>query len=309
MTEPIRGPQPPDDDADRADAGHADDDADHADAGHADAGHADADGADLNTSSADPAGAHADRGERRASYPAAPDDLDGYRTSTMRVLGRFRLLLGLLVAVAMLIPAGGWVLDRIATRAATDDVLEALGDDVDLAASFRLVRSVDCLGRATSGSAFALEVAGETVLVTNRHVVDEARSSVVQPLDAGSGAQVTGVRLARSADVAVLEVADEALPPPLRAGPEARIGQPVISVGFPGARPTFREGRVDRVEAARLVLGLEVAGGASGSPVLDQDGRVVGQVFARTSDGRGLATPIGLLQAAIAEAAPATPCR
>ena len=243
------------------------------------------------------------------SYPAPPEDLEGYRTGTMRVVGPFRLLLGLLVAMAMLIPAGGWILDRLANRAATEDVLESLGDDVDLAASFRLVRSVDCLGRATSGSAFALEIAGETVLVTNRHVVDEARSSVVQPLDAGSGVQVTGVRLASSADVAVLEVADEMLPPPLRSGPEAAVGQPVISVGFPGARPTFREGRVDRIEPTRLILGLEVAGGASGSPVLDQDGRVVGQVYARTSDGRGLATPIGLLEAAIAEAVPATPCR
>lgn len=242
------------------------------------------------------------------SYPAAPEDLEGYRTGTMRVVAPLRLLLGVVIAVAMLIPAGGWVLDRVATRAATDDVLEALGEDVDLAASFRLVRSVDCLGRATSGSAFALEVAGETVLVTNRHVVDQARSSVVQPLDAGSGTQVTGVRLSRSADVAVLEVDDGALPPPLRSGPEASTGQPVISVGFPGARPTFREGRVDRVEPTRLVLGLEVAGGASGSPVLDQDGRVVGQVYARTSDGRGLATPIGLLEMAIADAAPATPC-
>ncbi|MFU8840643.1 MAG: S1 family peptidase [Nitriliruptoraceae bacterium] len=242
------------------------------------------------------------------AYPAPPDDLEGYRTTTMRVLGRFRLVLGLVVAGAMLVPAGGWVLDRLAVRAASEAVLEALGDDADLAASFRLVRSVDCLGRATSGSAFALETGGATVLVTNRHVVDQARTTLVQPLDAGSGAPVTGVRLATIADVAVLEVDAEALPPPLRGGPSASVGQPVITVGFPGARPTLREGRVDRVEATRLVLGLEVAGGASGSPVLDEDGRVVGQVYARTTEGRGLATPIELLQAAIAEAAPVAPC-
>jgi S1-C subfamily serine protease len=243
------------------------------------------------------------------AYPVLSDDLEGYRTATMRVIGRLRLVLGLVVALAMLVPAGGWVIDRLAVRAASEAVLEALGDDADLAASFRLVRSVDCLGRATSGSAFALETGGTTVLVTNRHVVDQARTTVLQPLDAGSGVPVTGVRLATIADVAVLEVDAEALPPPLRAGPPVAIGQPVITVGFPGTRPTLREGRVDRVEATRLVLGLEVAGGASGSPVLDEDGQVVGQVYARTTDGRGLATPIELLQAAITEAAPATPCR
>lgn len=245
---------------------------------------------------------------RALTYPVPSDDLAGYRTATMRILGRFRLALGLIIAAAMLVPAGGWVLDRLALRAAGDAVLEALGEDADLAASLRLVRSVDCVGRATSGSAFALETAGGTVLVTNRHVVDQARSTVVQPLDASSGETVTGVLLSSIADVAVLEVADGALPPPLEVGPAGTVGQEVISVGFPGTRPTFREGRIDRVEPTRIVLGLEVAGGASGSPVLDQDGAVVGQVFARTSDGRGLATPIELVEAAIAEAAPATPC-
>jgi hypothetical protein len=274
---------------------------------------ADAAGDDVRPSSepvpsgaADPGG---DPDGASVAYPVPGDDLHGYRTTTMRVVARLRLALGLLVAAAMLIPAGGWVVDRIAIRAAGDAVLEALGDDADLAASFRLVRSVDCVGRATSGSAFALEVAGRPVLVTNRHVVEEARSTVVQPLDAGSSTQVTGVRLATIADVAVLEIADDDLPPPLRSGPAATVGQAVISVGFPGARPTFREGRVDRVETARLVLGLEVAGGASGSPVLDEDGHVVGQVYARTSDGRGLATPVALLEVAITEATPATPCQ
>jgi S1-C subfamily serine protease len=242
------------------------------------------------------------------SYPVPADDLDGYRTAMMRLVGRFRLVLGIVVAVAMLVPAGGWVVDRLAVRAAGEAVLEALGDDADLASSLRLVRSVDCLGRATSGSAFALETATGTVLVTNRHVVDQARSTVLQPLDAGSGVPVTGVRLASIADVAVLEVAADATPPPLRAGSSAELGQAVITVGFPGALPTLREGRVDRVEPSRLVLGLEVAGGASGSPVLDEAGRVVGQIYARTTDGRGLATPLELLQAAIVEAAPATPC-
>jgi S1-C subfamily serine protease len=209
-----------------------------------------------------------------------------------RVFGRLRIVLGILVALAMLLPAGGWVLDRLAVRSAGGDVQEALGDDAGITDSLLLVRSVDCAGRSRSGSAFSLDLDGVGVVITNRHVVDAARSTVVQPLDAGPGMQVREVLLSAAADVAVLVLDDEAVPPTLPTGPTASLGQPILTVGFPGARPALREGRVDRVEPARLLLALEVGAGASGSPVLDDEGRVVGQVFARTQDGRGVATPI-----------------
>ncbi len=225
-----------------------------------------------------------------------------------RVFGRLRLVLGVLVVLAMLIPAGGWVLDRLAVRAAGGAVQEALGEDADITDSLLLVRSVDCAGRSRSGSAFSLDLDGVSAVITNRHVVDAARSTVVQPLDAGPGTQVREVLLSATADVAVLVLDDEAVPPTLPTGPDATLGQPILTVGFPGARPALREGRVDRVEPGRLLLALEVGGGASGSPVLDDQGRVVGQVFARTQDGRGVATPIAEVVVAVEEATPATPC-
>lgn len=225
-----------------------------------------------------------------------------------RVFGRLRLVVGILVALAMLIPAGGWVLDRLAVRSAGGAVQEALGDAAVITDSLLLVRSVDCSGRSRSGSAFSLELDGVSTVITNRHVVDAARSTIVQPLDAGPGEQVREVRLSESADVAVLVLDAEAVPPPLPSGPAARLGQPILTVGFPGARPTLRQGRVDRVEPGRLLLALEVGAGASGSPVLDEDGRVVGQVFARTRDGRGVATPLAGVVAAIGDATPAPAC-
>lgn len=242
------------------------------------------------------------------SAPEDPDDLAGFQTTMSRVFGRLRYVLGTLVVLAMLIPAGGWVLDRLAVRSAGDDVQDALGDDAAITDSLLLVRSVDCAGRSRSGSAFSLDLDGVNTVVTNRHVVDAARSTVVQPLDAGPGTQVREVLLSESADVAVLVVDDEDVPPTLSRGPTASLGQPILTVGFPGARPALREGRVDRVEPGRLLLALEVGAGASGSPVLDEEGRVVGQVFARTQDGRGVATPIAVVAAAVGDATSAPGC-
>src|SRR6056297_2728047 len=240
--------------------------------------------------------------------PEDPDDLAGFQTTMPRVFGRLRPVLGILVALAMLIPAGGWALDRLAVRTAGGAVQEALGEDAVITDSLLLVRSVDCLGRSSSGSAFSLDLDGSSVVVTNRHVVDAARSTVVQPLEAGPGTQVREVLLSATADVAVLVLDDETAPPALPTGPAASLGQPILTVGFPGAMPTLREGRVDRVEPGRLLLALEIGAGASGSPVLDQQGRVIGQVFARTQDGRGVATPITDVVAAVEAATPATPC-
>ena len=225
-----------------------------------------------------------------------------------RVFGRLRLALGLLVTLAMLIPAGGWMLDRLIFSSAGDAVEEALGDEAAIADSLLLVRSVDCLGRSRTGSAFTVEIDGVATVLTNRHVVEGARSTVVQPLDSAQGVQVTAVYVARSADVAVLEVDGAAVPPALPPGSPAELGQSVRTVGFPGSRPAFRQGRIDRVEPDRLLLALEVGAGASGSPVLDDDGAVVGQVYARTSDGRGVATPWQRVVDAVRDAEPAPRC-
>ncbi len=240
--------------------------------------------------------------DQPAPGPYDPDDLDGFQTTMARVFGRIRVALGVLVALAMLVPAGGWVLDRLAVLSAGGAVEEALGDDAAITESLLLVRSVDCAGRSRSGSAFSLELDGTPTVVTNRHVVESARSTVVQPLDAGPGVQVRTVLLAETADVAVLVLDEDAVPPALVVGPSATLGQSIVTVGFPGARPALREGRVDRVEPDRLLLALEVGAGASGSPVLDVERRVVGQVFARTADQRGVATPVGLVRSVVADA-------
>ncbi len=256
----------------------------------------------------DPAGPGGDGPDGAVHDHREDDDLDGFQTTLSRVFGRVRLGLGVVVVLAMLIPAGGWALDRLAFTAAGDEVEAALGDEAAITSSLLLVRSVDCIGRSRTGSAFTVDVDGQAMVLTNRHVVENARSTVVQPLEGTQGIQVTSVLESDTADVAVLQVEADATPPTLPRGPEARLGQSIRTVGFPGARPAFRQGRIDRVEEARLLLALEVGAGASGSPVLDDDGAVIGQVYARTPEGRGIATPWNRVVEAARTAEPAPGC-
>ncbi len=235
-----------------------------------------------------------------------PDSLEGLETSMSRFLGRGRWIVALVLAIALVFPVGGWLLDELAFRGSGDAVEAELGDAAFLADAVLLVRSVDCGGLVSTGSAFALEIDGEVVLVTNRHVVDGARTIGVRPLDGGPSVRVASHRLSDLADVAVLELDDAAqMPEPLPSGAEADIGDEVRIIGFPGGRAATTTGPVAMARADRMVLDLQVDGGASGSPVLDGEGSVVGQVFARTSEGTGVATPLPRLLEAATQAGPA----
>jgi len=234
-----------------------------------------------------------------------PDSLDGVETPMSRFLGRGRWVVALVLAIALVFPVGGWLLDEVAFRGSGDAVEAELGDAAFLADAVLLVRSIDCGGLVSTGSVFAVEMDGEAVLVTNRHVVDGARTIGVRPLDGGPSVRVASHRLSDLADVAVLELDDPAqVPEPLPSGSAADIGDEVRIIGFPGGRPATTTGPVAVARADRMVLDLEVDAGASGSPVLDGDGNVVGQVFARTSDGSGVATPLPRLLEAAAQVGP-----
>ncbi len=60
-----------------------------------------------------------------------------------------------------------------------------------------------------------------------------------------------------------------------------------------------------------LVTDAPVEPGSSGSAALDPAGRVVGVVYAKTSDGRSLLVPLSTLRQVLGDAAaftPVTPC-
>lgn len=237
------------------------------------------------------------------------DDLEGMQTPLQRLVSRSKGWVAALLVVALVVPLGSYAIDEFAFGTAGDAVEEQLGVDADLADALLLVHSSDCLGRSSTGSAFAVQLDGQPVVVTNRHVVEDASSTVVRPLDGGAALQVVGHRVSDAADVAVLDLADDAeVARVLVTGQRAAPGDDVRVIGFPAGRPAISTGPVASADSGRLLLDLRVDPGASGSPVLDEDGRVVGQVHARTSEGRGVATPVAALLAAAAGARDAEPC-
>lgn len=237
------------------------------------------------------------------------DDLDGFETSMSRFSRRIRKWLVVVVALSLVVPLGGWLIDELAFRRSGADVAEELGEDARLADAVMLVRSIGCDGRVSTGSGFLTELDGVAVVVTNRHVVEGARTVGLRPLEGGASTTATGYRTAVNADVAVLELdamPEEGLALPL--GPSPGEGQDVRVVGFPAARPYTTAGTVIRDDGGQLLLELPVAPGVSGSPVVDGDGAVVGQVFARTDDGDGVATSGDALRTAVRTAERVEPC-
>jgi S1-C subfamily serine protease len=242
------------------------------------------------------------------------DDLEGLQTPMGRLLAWSKRWLALLVAAALLLPTGAWLLDELQFRrsgAAVVETLEGALRGEAIADTILLVRTTGCTPTTSgSGSAFVADVGSGPVIVTNRHVVDDARQVGVRNLDGTSTLQVARILVSDVADVAVLEVTDPAaLPPALRLAPgDPTLGQEVRLIGFPAARPFTTDGTVVEAAASRLLLELEVVPGASGSPVVDADGLVVGQVYAVTRDGLGVATPASVLRNAIDGAQPIAPC-
>jgi S1-C subfamily serine protease len=235
--------------------------------------------------------------------PSDHDDLEAAARARRRGLRWLALVLAVLLAV----PFSGWLVDELGFRSAGWDVAGEV--DQALVDSVLLVRAGRCDGSVVTGTAFVLAVDDGPVVVTNRHVVEQVRTAGVRPLTGGTPETVTGVRLAADADVAVLEVAaPERLPTALLPGSAADVGAELRLVGFPAARAFTTTGTVEAVDPDVLRVELATDPGASGSPLVTEDGRVAGQIFARSAGGQGLATPIARLLAAVEAATPAPAC-
>lgn len=194
--------------------------------------------------------------------------------------------IALLLAVFLVVPAGAWLVDSIAFNRQGARVADAVPE---LAEAVALVTRLGCDGTSGTGSGFAIEYDGEPALVTNRHVVLGAAQVGLRELDGGPGPDVTEVLVSPDQDVAVL-LLSRPLGSTLGIGTAPRDGDDVRVVGFPGARPITTAGTVEDTDGRRIVLDFEVGAGASGAPVVDDDGGVVAQVVARRSDGLGVAT-------------------
>ncbi|WP_029252669.1 S1 family peptidase [Paraoerskovia marina] len=163
------------------------------------------------------------------------------------------------------------------------------------------IRNVQCDGLST-GSGFALD---EHTLLTNKHVVADSSEIQLSTYD-GRDVAVEGASSARIADLAVIRTT-EALPSyPKLALSDPAPGDTVTVVGYPeGGRLTITQGEVvgttkDPLNSTLgevLVTDAEVEPGSSGSAALDDDGNVIGVVYAKTASDQSLLVPVSTVQA------------
>jgi pSer/pThr/pTyr-binding forkhead associated (FHA) protein len=165
-----------------------------------------------------------------------------------------------------------------------------------------LVYVESATGEMSTGTAFA--VREDATLITNRHVVlgsDSSRPPRRLAVQFSDSDQVWPARLvaaSRDADIAVIKIDNIAGIVPVVQGFNLRPdslpdGAPVALIGFPNggeggtpsgtdhatARPVLGTGAISRSSATRLDVEGYGAAGASGSPVFDADGLVVGVLF------------------------------
>jgi S1-C subfamily serine protease len=186
-------------------------------------------------------------------------------------------------------------------RTASDSVVRVLGT---------------ACGLGVEGSGW---VAAPGVVVTNAHVVAGETDTTVTPPDTGSALDATAVHYDPRNDLAVLRVSGLG-EPSLALAPEVRSGTPGAVIGYPengpltitparaGATgPVITQDSYGRGPVTRELTALrgEVHSGNSGGPLVDGSGRVMGTVFAATTEGRpgGYAVPNSVVASALSDTA------
>jgi len=164
------------------------------------------------------------------------------------------------------------------------------------------VRNIGC-GGVASGSGFAI---ADHVLITNRHVIGGAAVLQVSTYD-GHDIDVVATGAVTFADLALVWTR-EPLPQTLTlAASNPAVGASVTAIGFPLGGPlTTTHGKVlgyaqDPIgwsSLPMLVNDAPIEHGSSGSPLIDDAGRLVGVVYA--GGPSQYAVPVEVLKAALA---------
>jgi S1-C subfamily serine protease len=192
------------------------------------------------------------------------------------------------------------------------------------AASGSVVRVLGtACGLGVEGSGW---VAAPGLVVTNAHVVAGETDTTVTPPE-GDSLDATAVHYDPANDLALLRVSglDE---PPLSLAPDVNSGTTGAVIGYPengpltitparaGATgPVVTQDSYGRGPVTRQLTALrgEVHSGNSGGPLVDGNGRVMGTVFAATTQGKpgGYAVPNGVVAGALGDSSGAVstgPC-
>jgi Trypsin-like peptidase domain len=152
-----------------------------------------------------------------------------------------------------------------------------------------LVLSGACAGAASSkGTAFA--VASDGTLVTNEHVVAGCLRVMAHLGVQAFPGMVTATDHANDLAIVKLRVPTQ-LFATLRGGPNVRLGEQVVTYGFPLVGALTTEGNLTmgnvsglrglRDDAARIQISVPVQPGNSGGPLVDMSANVVGVVASK----------------------------
>ena len=104
-------------------------------------------------------------------------------------------------------------------------------------------------------------------------------------------------------DLAVLKISGRGKPFPISDSDTVRIGDPITVVGYPNRRYEVTEGIVHGIHNSdkRLWIRAKLSGGNSGSPVLNNNGRVIGiahgRIGSRDDSSNSYAIPSNVLRA------------
>lgn len=195
-----------------------------------------------------------------------------------------------LVALSALLGAAGGL------QAQSAPSLEELADNAT-----RAVVLIDARTPAGSkqGSGFLVDATGR--ILTNYHVIRDARSVRVKLASGDLYDVVTVLATDERRDLAVLQIAGFDLPSlPLANSDSVKIGNPVVVIGSPlGLENTVTtgivSGRRQEPEGFQLLqISAPASRGSSGGPVLSEDGNVIGIAASQLQAGQNLnfAVPI-----------------
>ncbi len=147
-------------------------------------------------------------------------------------------------------------------------------------------------------------ISEEGLVVTNRHVIDDASRPTVH-LSNGESYRATIVAIAEDVDLALIDIEAKGIPAlTLARHYDGEAGKPVYVIGNPlfftnVANEGETLGLIPDGQVSWMVLDAPIYRGNSGSPVLTHDGEVIGIIFATSTMQQddqnrkvGLAVPV-----------------
>jgi len=150
-----------------------------------------------------------------------------------------------------------------------------------------------------SGTGFVVVLNNQpSQILTNKHLTENASVVVVEsPTDIWVAEKWSEHP---SLDAALLEIPQHKKLIPLQSGSasQAKPGQPIFVVGYPlGDNISIQPGHISALGMGELVFNAPFSQGASGSPLLDINGQVIGlcHSYMREAQNHNLATPLDLL--------------